>query len=437
MSIISVIITIHNSEPFLRECLESVLSQTFSDIEVLCIDGGSTDKSQEILDEYSEKDSRICKIWDPNTSYGHKINRGIIEAKGKYISVLEADDYYEVTMLKDLYDIAEQENVDFVNANYTSFFDIDNYRFGREVKMYKPDYYNHTLDYIDRYGELGNISRFWTGLFKKEFLISNNLLLNETPGASYQDMSFRFLTSILCKRVYHVDKSVYWYRIDNPASSIHDSSKTVVIADEHDFLRNELYERNITDEEVWHSALEWKYQDFFGNMAFYNMEGNNREKLFKRYRFELEKDRELINRYRAGGYNSIAESMMFEDDIKVKKNIQRATLKFQEEQSKLNTVLVKCINAEKENGIVVFGCGRRGADLLDYLISAGFQNYYLSDNSKKLQGNRIYDRIVNSIQEMVVAHFNALYIIANKNNHQEMKKQLNSYGIENSKIIVY
>ncbi len=89
---ISVIMTIHNAEKYIRECMESVLNQTFSEIEVLCIDGGSTDGTPHILKEYAERDLRIRIINDANTSYGHKVNRGIEEAVGEYISVVESDD---------------------------------------------------------------------------------------------------------------------------------------------------------------------------------------------------------------------------------------------------------------------------------------------------------------------------------------------------------
>ena len=67
-------------------------------------------------------------INDPNTSYGHKVNRGIEEAKGKYISVLESDDMYELDMLEKLYSVIEQYQVDFVNGNYTCFFDVEGKR---------------------------------------------------------------------------------------------------------------------------------------------------------------------------------------------------------------------------------------------------------------------------------------------------------------------
>ena len=139
---ISVIVTIHNAEKYIQECIESVRNQTFRKIEILCMDGGSKDDSPKILKKYAERDNRIRIINDPNTSYGHKVNRGIQEAKGEYISVLESDDMYEPFMLEKLYMAAEQYHTDFVNADYTCFFDINGQRFRQIIHMYKKENYN-------------------------------------------------------------------------------------------------------------------------------------------------------------------------------------------------------------------------------------------------------------------------------------------------------
>ena len=143
---VSVIVTVHNAEKYLRECMESVITQSLMDIEILCMDGGSSDASPQILQEYAEKDIRIRIIEDSNTSYGHKVNRGIKEARGKYISVLESDDMYEVYMLEKLYNIAVRYSPDFVNADYTCFFDVNGKRFRSVTKMYPDKDYNHLME---------------------------------------------------------------------------------------------------------------------------------------------------------------------------------------------------------------------------------------------------------------------------------------------------
>ena len=122
--VISVIVTVHNAEKYLKECLDSVTTQTFSDIEILCMDGGSTDSSPQILSEYASRDARLHVINDPNTSYGHKVNEGIRYAKGMYIAVLESDDMYQPDMLERLFGIAEQYEADYVNGDYFNIFDI-------------------------------------------------------------------------------------------------------------------------------------------------------------------------------------------------------------------------------------------------------------------------------------------------------------------------
>ena len=144
--IISVIVTIHNAEKYLCECLDSVLTQTFSDIEILCMDGGSTDNSPQILKEYAKKDKRIRIINDPNTSYGHKVNEGIRQAYGEYISVLESDDMYLPDMLERLYVIAEKYKPDFVNADYLELWETEGRRYEVPVKMYPEQDYNHLLE---------------------------------------------------------------------------------------------------------------------------------------------------------------------------------------------------------------------------------------------------------------------------------------------------
>ena len=100
---VSVIVTVHNSEKYLERCLQSVCNQTLRDIEILCIDGQSFDKSPEILSKFREEDNRVKIINDRNASYGHKINVGIENAMGRYIAILESDDQYDPLMLVKLF----------------------------------------------------------------------------------------------------------------------------------------------------------------------------------------------------------------------------------------------------------------------------------------------------------------------------------------------
>ena len=433
--LISTIVTVHNSEQYIHECMESLLNQTYANLEILCIDGGSTDKTPEILEAYAEKDSRVRIIQDENTSYGHKINRGIQEAHGEYISVLEADDYYDTDMLAVLYKIMEKEDVDFVNADYHSFFDIGSRRCSSIVHMYGPDEYNKVIenDLSSRIPLL--ISRYWTGLFKKSFLVNEGIMMNESPGASYQDMSFRFLISVLAKRMYHLDQALYWYRTDNPGSSMHDSEKTVVIADEHDYLWNELRRRGITDEWVWHEALQWKYQDFFGNMAYLNLKGENRNRLFQRYRAELEKDQGMIKQYRLCGFRGKAEGMTEWGEEEAARQIDEASCAEEIQHKELWEILQRV--AKEKNGVVLFGCLGRGRRLFTYMVSMGLSSIGAADNAERLVGNKIDGCEVWKPEKAVSEMPDALYVITSRKYKKEMKEQLLALGISNRRIVCW
>ena len=90
---VSVLIPIYNNERYLRKCLDSVKNQTINSIEVLLINDGSTDGSLEIMKEYSKMDDRFIVIDKQNTGYGHSLNVGFNKARGKYISIIESDDW--------------------------------------------------------------------------------------------------------------------------------------------------------------------------------------------------------------------------------------------------------------------------------------------------------------------------------------------------------
>ena len=95
---ISIIMPSLNVAAYIRECIESVINQTITDIEILCIDAGSTDGTLEILEEYAIKDSRIRLIKSDKKSYGYQINTGIDMAMGEYLGIVETDDCIETDM---------------------------------------------------------------------------------------------------------------------------------------------------------------------------------------------------------------------------------------------------------------------------------------------------------------------------------------------------
>lgn len=422
---ITVIVTVHNAEKYLEECLDSVAAQTFSEIEILCMDGGSRDKSPQILKCYASKDSRIRIINDSNTSYGHKVNEGIRQASGEYIAVLESDDRYCPEMLEKLYAVAVKYRPDYVNGDYLSFFDRNGRRYYTTIKMYPEEDYGKLLESSRHPEDMRQILRYWTGIFRREFLLEKEIRMNESPGASFQDMSFRFLTSALADRAYHLDVPVYLYRVDNPGSSVYDPKKAVVIADEFDFLKKELIKRKIENRYIWQHYYTWKYNDFYGNLQ--RFEGTARQALFERCYYELERDKEAL--------------ILFDDEVpseaihdllrKSKKNVWKDIEDNYKQNQKAENSKYALLDNLEDNQIVIFGCGIRGRSIFDYLKSIGVENQIVcfTDNAKELWGTELKGHVVLPPMEAMEKYSNLFYLIANKYHSEEIYNQLSEAGI--------
>lgn len=119
---ISVIVPIHNTSQYLEQCMDTLVNQTFRDIEIICVNDGSTDCSQEILEKFASADKRIILLYRSCASGSAALprNMGLERASGKYVIFLDSDDYFAETMLEKLYEYAEEWNADLVMCdNYT------------------------------------------------------------------------------------------------------------------------------------------------------------------------------------------------------------------------------------------------------------------------------------------------------------------------------
>lgn len=380
---ITVIVTVHNAEKYLRECLESIIRQTFSDIEILCMDGGSIDASPRILREYAEKDNRIRIIDDPDTGYGHKVNEGIGKAAGKYISVLESDDIYMENMLEKLYAVMEQYDVDYANGDYIEFTDVGSQRFYMLRQMYEDEDYGRLQQSGKHPEKMRQIARYWTGMFKRDFLLGNNIRMNESPGASFQDLSFRFLTSALAETSYHLKEAVYLYRSDNPDSSVHDPRKAAVTADEYAFLKGELEKRKIINPFIWQHFYTWKYKDFYANMA--RFQGDAREALFHRSYRELEIDRGIMEKNGYGKSCGTIWDFLTKPKEEIAEEITERYQAIRQENCKRRTFYEKIGNRP----FILFGCGAWGRNVLKSLYQRERQILCCTDNAESLWGQEL------------------------------------------------
>lgn len=261
MAKVSVIIPVYNVEKYAAQCLDSVIHQTMRDLEIICVDDGSTDSSGAILDSYARMDSRIKVIHKQNTGYGHTMNVGMDSAESEYIAVIESDDFAEPDMLELLYAAAVKSDADIAKANHYNFREgQDNFcdwleEFPKERVIDSREY--PTILY--------KANTIWTCLYKRKFLLENQIRFHETPGASFQDISFALQGWLLAKRVYLIGAAVLHYRNDNPDSSMHNPDKIFNVFDEYGWLEEKFanfWRDNSLLESYFVAA---KYRDYFSH----------------------------------------------------------------------------------------------------------------------------------------------------------------------------
>ncbi len=224
---VSIIVPVFNVEKYLGECLDSILCQTLEDIEIICGDGGSTDGSLDIIKEYAAKDPRVRYITKERSGYGQSMNDCVRMAQGEYIGIVESDDKVAGNTYERLYSVAKENDLDWVRGDIYYYYSEkpEPEQLVRESIIYGNDFYNQVLDPQTDYRPYKSGLRTWSGIYKRSFLVDNDIWHNETPGGSYQDVGFYLKTLYYATRVYFVDEPFYMWRQDNPNSSIHYDEK--------------------------------------------------------------------------------------------------------------------------------------------------------------------------------------------------------------------
>ena len=219
---LSVIIPVYNVENYLNECLDSVTSQTLEDMEIICIDDGSTDNSPDILKEYSKKDKRIKIITKENGGQATARNLGIKEAQGEYIAFVDSDDFIEPTMFEKLYTKSKDNNLDIAMCKIATYDNQteeikDNvwyYMLG-VFRDFEKDIFNHkdTKEFTCHIAVTP-----YNKIYKTTLLKENNILFPE--GLIFEDEKFFYDTYLRAKRVSIVDEFLYYYRINRKGSTV-------------------------------------------------------------------------------------------------------------------------------------------------------------------------------------------------------------------------
>ena len=269
---ISLLVPICNVERYLRECLDSARDQTLRDIEIICINDGSTDSSLEIINEYAAADDRFVVIDKPNSGYGDSMNIGLARARGEYIGILESDDYMELDGLETMYRAAKRYDAEVVKTDFYLFWS-------------KPAARNVRFQWVDAVLE-GHINpqverevfyrkpSIWSAIYRRSFLEENDITFLPSPGASYQDAGFNFKVWSSCTNAVLIDRAFLHYRQDNEKSSVNNPGKVFCVCDEYEEMNRYLdthwadrpYLREILAR-MQFDSYEWNYDRLTDDLA--------------------------------------------------------------------------------------------------------------------------------------------------------------------------
>lgn len=260
---VSVIIPVYNAGKFLNTCLESVINQTLQEIEIICIDDGSLDNSMEILREYASIDSRIKIFQQKNLYAGVARNVGIEHARGEYLVFLDADDFFELSLLEKEYDKITSFNADICLCGANKY-DNATGKFHKMPSWLNTKYITREVFNKDILKEnIFNVTSAcpWTKMFSASFIKSNDLKYQAVPRAN--DVYFVLSALTLAERIVAVDQELVHYRVNNKDSLQSNNKKSPkvflealdAVADRVDLSnRNEEYKQAFTNIAMNHIA---------------------------------------------------------------------------------------------------------------------------------------------------------------------------------------
>ena len=226
--LISVIMPIYNVEKYLSACLDSVLAQTFQDIEIICVNDGSTDTSTEILHEYAKKDERIRIISQTNQGQSVARNYGYREARGKYIYYMDSDDVIHKQLLEIVYHLAQTHDADMVCFQYQKNFNAVLAQKVIDWKTLKFKLTDNPLLVSLHARHFRMTFNVWSKFFKREMLND----ISFVKGIHFQDWPYVYEVLTKHPRTIIIDEKLYFYTI-NPASVSNVKCNPKQIADYH------------------------------------------------------------------------------------------------------------------------------------------------------------------------------------------------------------
>lgn len=439
---VSIIMPSLNVADYIEECMESVINQTLRDIEIICVDAGSTDGTREILENYARKDARIRVIDSSVRSYGHQVNMGLEYAGGEYVAVLETDDWIDKDMYRCMYGHAVADGLDYVAADFDTFYELQNgYRHCCRTNIFaadKKDWYGKILD-SDQIATLrASDYVLWRGIYRRKFVLDNNIRLHESPRAAFQDMGFLQQTKTFARRAKYIDESFYRYRKGRPMSSSVSSEGLRYYEGEFRWLGdNKVFCDNL-------AGLHKKYYYFTMSISLITkyeqilecLDGDWQDlRLAEPYEWFWEQIMPAVN------------SGLLEEGLYGKERWDRLMLLLTSREEHAVLIAHEKDKQERparqlcqligERPVVIFGCGRRGERLMFFCDSHHVVIDSFGDNNASLYAEKKFGFRVISPEALSdeICVKNGVVLLSMKEGREGVREQLVNLGIEAERII--
>ena len=295
--LISIIMPSLNVNKYIDECIKSVINQTIDNIQIICVDAGSTDGTFEILEQYAKEDPRIILIKSNEKSYGYQMNIGIKRATGKYIGIVETDDYIKKDMFEVLYGLTENGTIDIAKANFWHMDDNN----PKSPKINADGTKKHLplekFKLQDNPNILNGHPSIWAGIYRREFLLKNNITFMEEPGGGWVDNPFLFETMCVAESIKYKDEPYYYYREFNPNSSTNNLLDLNLPMKRMMNILDILNKYNCHDEKILvalYVRIFWHIKDILKRENF----EENKDNICKKFKLVLKRvDENIVKKY--------------------------------------------------------------------------------------------------------------------------------------------
>lgn len=208
--LISVVVPVYGVEKYLRQCVDSILAQTYGNLEVILVDDGSKDGCPQIIDEYAAKDNRIKAIHQSNGGYSAAMNNGLDVAAGEWIGIVEPDDWIEPEMYETLITKAVETGADIAKSDFNQIVDE------RKTGAYLVRYMKAApldLGSAEESAQLiGEHASIWTAVYRRSMIEEHRIRFVPAPGAAWTDVPFQIETLLVARKIAWIDSPLYNYR---------------------------------------------------------------------------------------------------------------------------------------------------------------------------------------------------------------------------------